>query len=574
MSSTLSKYNLLIILATAILVIAIPLIIIQVQKQQTVKQRAASPSTVSLQFDPKTITKAKNDSFNVDINLINTDPPKEISAVDVTIKYNSLILDSIAFQPDPGFNSVINEQSQDSIHYVATVPAGSIVKIPIIKIGSLTLKGKSEGTETVTLSNIMVTASGIDAALPVNADNITGQYIITGSATGVINAPPPASTTTSASCPDNQNISSTETAFHLNKYAPSITLNIEKLYVTRGGTTYSWLRGKCSPTLLSGPLLEGDRVIIVLSKPYNDMILGNDPISKSRLTLGGILYYGNRDSDGKEQIVIDPWPSALIAPPFVLQNGQGGSVGTPTSPFYCSEQIGTFAGKYQCADIKNGSLQCLENYSQYQVSFTNCDNRAAGVATRGCCKQNAAVAAVPTAIPTATPIPINNVTLVLTLNAQDLPATTSATASNLFADLTLYNLTTNSPVAGAPASQSFAKTPIPGKQYSANVLLTNLQQNKYFIIARKDNMIAKAAFNVSSANETISVPTTILVFGDINNDNDINALDYNIFKNCWKKSVDSNPSCAPSDFDSNGGINQVDYNTWLRGFATWREEGK
>lgn len=178
-----------------------------------------------------------------------------------------------------------------------------------------------------------------------------------------------------------------------------------------------------------------------------------------------------------------------------------------------------------------------------------------------CCVLN------PAAVPT--PTPVNNALLVLALNAQDVP---TATDSPLLADLAFYNLTTNNLVAGAPKTQSFAKIPVEGKQYSANISLTNLQQNKYFIVARKGNMIAKAVFTVSGANETITVPTTTLVFGDINNDNDINILDYNAFRDCWKKTAAD--SCGSSDFDKNGAINQFDYNTYLRGFATWIKEGK
>ncbi len=171
--------------------------------------------------------------------------------------------------------------------------------------------------------------------------------------------------------------------------------------------------------------------------------------------------------------------------------------------------------------------------------------------------------------PTAVPTQVSSVILVSALNAQDI----SLTSETLSANLILYNLTTNNQVAGAPATQLFTKTSIPDRQYSVNITLTSLVQDKYFIIFRKDNMIAKSVFTVSGSGETITVPTTTLVFGDINNDNKIDIADYNIFRSCWKRAaVDS---CAASDFDNSGGvIEQVDYNTWLRGFATWTKEGQ
>ncbi|MDP2585300.1 MAG: dockerin type I domain-containing protein, partial [Candidatus Levybacteria bacterium] len=141
------------------------------------------------------------------------------------------------------------------------------------------------------------------------------------------------------------------------------------------------------------------------------------------------------------------------------------------------------------------------------------------------------------------------------------------------ADLILYNLTTSSPVVGAPTTQVFNRIYVTGKQYSANISLTNLPQDKYFIVVRKDSMIAKAAFTVSSTTGTITVPTTILVFGDLNNDNNIDTLDYNMFKGCWNNKV-ATGSCASSDFDKNKTIDQIDFNTFIRGWATWNKEGK
>jgi len=168
---------------------------------------------------------------------------------------------------------------------------------------------------------------------------------------------------------------------------------------------------------------------------------------------------------------------------------------------------------------------------------------------------------------TLTPTP-SSITLVSALNAQDV----DLTSEELIADPILYNLTTNTQVPGAPAKQTFKKTSIPGRQYSTNIVFNNLNRDRYFIVFRKDNMIAKSVFNVSSFGQTITVPTTTLVFGDLNNDNNINIADYEIFRGCWKQTAIN--SCSASDFNESGGsIDQVDYNTWLRGLSTWNKEG-
>ena len=169
------------------------------------------------------------------------------------------------------------------------------------------------------------------------------------------------------------------------------------------------------------------------------------------------------------------------------------------------------------------------------------------------------------------PTPTSNlatVTLVSALNAQDV----SLTADTITTAITLYDLSTNTEVASAPAAQVYNSTKIPGRQYSATITIANLFLNeKYFVVIRYNNMIAKTVFAVTNSTRTITAPTTTLVFGDVNSDDDINIIDYNLLRSCWKNPATG--SCTASDFDQSGGsVDEVDYNTWLRGFATWSSE--
>ena len=186
----------------------------------------------------------------------------------------------------------------------------------------------------------------------------------------------------------------------------------------------------------------------------------------------------------------------------------------------------------------------------------------------------------PTIPPTSTPQPgaptptatTGGVTLRMSLNTQDAQLTEPTIPVNLI----LYNFTTKIEVTGTvfPATQSFTKIFIAGTQYSTAIPLTSLPPGKYYIFARKGNMIGQSVFTVSSSNNDITVPTTTLVWGDINIDNKVDTLDFNALKACYGKSTDAIPSCASSDFDNNHVINQIDYNTWLRGFATWKKQGE
>ena len=184
----------------------------------------------------------------------------------------------------------------------------------------------------------------------------------------------------------------------------------------------------------------------------------------------------------------------------------------------------------------------------------------------------------PTVPPYTTPAPgsptptsdLATVTLVSALNAQDV----FLTADTITTAITLYSLSTNTMVSDAPAAQVYNSTKIPGRQYSATITIANLFLNeKYFVVIRYNNMIAKTVFAVTNSTRTITAPTTTLVFGDVNSDDDINIIDYNLLRSCWKNPATG--SCTASDFDQSGGsVDEVDYNTWLRGFATWEKEAQ
>lgn len=295
---------------------------------------------------------------------------------------------------------------------------------------------------------------------------------------------------------------------------------------------------------------------------------------------------------------------------------------TPTRApnlFSCVDQIGLFPGEYQCSAVLNGTVQCSKGYEYYYFdkklyTDTSCvKEKDSQGKPKGCCIKSAPTP-TPTPTPASMPVSCSSITdtsdcisqtsqgrgnicrwcintnacisyggscpqptipptstLVLALNAQDVPSV----SGYLSVELALYNLTTNLSVTGAPSTQRFTLTPIPGKQYSANISLANLQQDKYFIVVRKDNMIAKSVFTVSNANERITVPTATLVFGDINNDSNIDALDYNLLRSCYKKTTPTCPGTAAlSDFDKNNVIDQIDFNTLIRGWTTWDKQGK
>ena len=70
------------------------------------------------------------------------------------------------------------------------------------------------------------------------------------------------------------------------------------------------------------------------------------------------------------------------------------------------------------------------------------------------------------------------------------------------------------------------------------------------------------------AGDTNEVPTTTLITGDINGDNVINILDYNLLMGCYSDFLPP-VSCSSqneilADITDDGEVNQFDYNLFLR----------
>jgi hypothetical protein len=71
---------------------------------------------------------------------------------------------------------------------------------------------------------------------------------------------------------------------------------------------------------------------------------------------------------------------------------------------------------------------------------------------------------------------------------------------------------------------------------------------------------------------TAAIPQTTLITGDINNDNAVNIIDYNLLMGCYSDFLPP-VSCAaayqaPSDLTDDGNVNQFDYNLFIRELNT------
>ncbi len=98
----------------------------------------------------------------------------------------------------------------------------------------------------------------------------------------------------------------------------------------------------------------------------------------------------------------------------------------------------------------------------------------------------------------------------------------------------------------------------------------NMATGAYTVKVKSDQYLRALVPGIQTltAGQTNQLPQTTLIAGDINGDNQINILDYNILMGCYSDLLPP-VSCATgdevlSDLDDDGHVNQFDYNLFLR----------
>ena len=102
---------------------------------------------------------------------------------------------------------------------------------------------------------------------------------------------------------------------------------------------------------------------------------------------------------------------------------------------------------------------------------------------------------------------------------------------------------------------------------------TDIQSGSFIVKVKSDGYLRRRTPGIQNVvlGQVNTIPQINLVTGDINGDNAINILDYNILISCSIFSTDNHATCNSnsqyatlSDLDDNGAINQFDYNLFLR----------
>jgi len=108
--------------------------------------------------------------------------------------------------------------------------------------------------------------------------------------------------------------------------------------------------------------------------------------------------------------------------------------------------------------------------------------------------------------------------------------------------------------------------------FTGNVDLgTSLPPGNYTVKVQSQSYLRKLVpgiLTITSTTDTYTLPSATLVAGDINGDNTINIIDYNILLGCYSDilaaSFCPSQNQSAADLTDDGSINQFDYNLFLR----------
>lgn len=102
--------------------------------------------------------------------------------------------------------------------------------------------------------------------------------------------------------------------------------------------------------------------------------------------------------------------------------------------------------------------------------------------------------------------------------------------------------------------------------FTGTATLDGITSGNYKITLKVDGFLENSQTQSISAGQTLAIPPLHVIAGDITNDNQLNALDYNVLITCYGTSM-TTPACMDSqasDINDDGMIDGVDYNIFLR----------
>ena len=93
---------------------------------------------------------------------------------------------------------------------------------------------------------------------------------------------------------------------------------------------------------------------------------------------------------------------------------------------------------------------------------------------------------------------------------------------------------------------------------------TNIASGVYTVKVKSERYLRKLLPGIQTitSKQTNNLAPGTLIVGDINNDNELNIIDYNFFRGCYQQSPISD-ACIDADLNDNGVIDAFDYNLFI-----------
>ncbi len=206
--------------------------------------------------------------------------------------------------------------------------------------------------------------------------------------------------------------------------------------------------------------------------------------------------------------------------------------------------------------------------------------------------QNSSKNLTPTPTPSPTPLP--NITPTITPNASQsilevklcphgygncgdnvtssAIGNTNPTHSIRNVMVTIFDTTHNQVGTPQPGQVSYIAS---AKNFQGTILLSHIPNGSYFITIKMDGFLGKQIPQLETITQgkSLTVPEVSLVNGDINNDNQLDILDYNSLISCYANAqTNAKYNCqiprtafSPgADILDDGSVDGADYNEFIR----------
>lgn len=502
------RSKILIISAVILFAIAVPLTIIQVQKQQETRQRAAEGKQISLYFAEQgncnsRLTNLGGFATNVSLCLDAANFTAGISGFNIVLSTSdNLTFQSATAGTDSNNFSISNPQITNlkTLEFRGiNIDNNVISTLPLLLLNfSVTANGNGQ----IDISNNEITSLGTNTLLTVATPSPPLSYSVTAAA-GTPSPAAPTATPAPASC---------------TRWTDCPVKECKVASCANGACGYVLAAGCDEPTQVPSA-----------------------PTPTSR-------------------------PAVQATPTSVPPTATPGTGNGAPAPISCASIVfNSMPG--QCA---NSQSSCPQNYQRYgstnaEISGTDCTTSISPNSV--CCYYSPSVA--PTSQPTPT-IPPGNTVLAISLNLEGIGTGANAnprtparpTSIDILNASNQMAMTKQTTLNYDSSTALFKGTVDLGSSFTSGNYLIKIKSDRYL------KRLLPGIITITSG-QTVTVPTLTLFAGDINGDNVLDALDYGIFVSCFgpKATTASCLNKATADVNDDGVVDGVDYNLFLHSLA-------